>query len=118
MLDYAWLLVAIPLVSGLGLLVWGKESDRFGHLIGTAASSASFLVGVGAFIELLGRPADDRSFHKTLFTWISAGPFHVDMAYTFDQLSGLFVLLITGVGSLIHVYSIGYMEHDARRRRF
>ncbi|MFL6090733.1 MAG: NADH-quinone oxidoreductase subunit L [Aeromicrobium sp.] len=118
MLEYAWLLVAIPLVSGLGLLVWGKEADRFGHLIGTAASTASFVVGAGAFIELLTRPADDRSFHKTLFTWISAGPFHVDMAYTFDQLSGLFVLLITGVGTLIHVYSIGYMEHDARRRRF
>jgi len=118
MLEYAWLLVAIPLVSGLGLLVWGKEADRFGHLIGTLASAASFVVGAGAFIQLLARPAEDRSFSKTLFTWIHAGPFHVDMAYTFDQLSALFVLLITGVGTLIHVYSIGYMEHDARRRRF
>ena len=110
--------MAIPLVSGLGLLVWGKEADRFGHLIGTAASAASFVVGLGAFIQLLARPADDRTFSKTLFTWIHAGPFHVDMAYTFDQLSALFVLLITGVGTLIHVYSIGYMAHDARRRRF
>jgi NADH-quinone oxidoreductase subunit L len=110
--------VAIPLVSGLGLLVWGKEADRFGHLIGTAASAGSFVVGLGAFIQLLARPAEDRTFSKTLFTWIHAGPFHVDMAYTFDQLSALFVLLITGVGTLIHVYSIGYMEHDARRRRF
>jgi NADH-quinone oxidoreductase subunit L len=118
MLEYAWLLVAIPLVSGLGLLVWGKEADRFGHLIGTAASTAAFVVGAGAFIELLARPADDRSFHQSLFTWISAGPFHVDMAYTFDPLSAVFVLLITGVGTLIHVYSIGYMAHDARRRRF
>ncbi len=118
MLEYAWLLVAIPLVSGLGLLVWGKEADRFGHLIGTAAAVASFVVGLGAFIELLGLPAEERSFHKSLFTWIHAGPFHVDMAYTFDPLSALFVLLITGVGSLIHIYSIGYMEHDARRRRF
>jgi NADH-quinone oxidoreductase subunit L len=118
MLDYAWLLVAIPLVSGLGLLVWGKEADRFGHLIGTAASAASFVVGLGAFIQLVARPAEDRTFSKTLFTWIHAGPFHVDMAYTFDQLSAVFVLLITGVGTLIHVYSIGYMEHDARRRRF
>lgn len=118
MLEYAWLLVAIPLVSGLGLLVWGKEADRFGHLIGTAAAVASFVVGLGAFIELLGLPAEQRSFHRSLFTWIHAGPFHVDMAYTFDPLSALFVLLITGVGSLIHIYSIGYMEHDARRRRF
>ena len=118
MLEYAWLLVAIPLVSGLGLLVWGKEADRFGHLIGTAASTAAFVVGAGAFIELLARPDDDRSFTKSLFTWISAGPFHVDMAYTVDPLSAVFVLLITGVGTLIHVYSIGYMAHDARRRRF
>ena len=118
MLDYTWLLVAIPLLSGLGLLVWGKESDAFGHLIGTAASAASFVVGAGAFIQLLTRPESERSFTKPLFTWISAGPFHVEMGYTFDQLSGLFVLLITGVGTLIHIYSIGYMAGDARRRRF
>jgi NADH-quinone oxidoreductase subunit L len=118
MLDYAWLLVAIPLISGLGLLVWGKEADRFGHLIGTLASAASFFVGLGAFIQLLARPEAERTFSKTLFTWIHAGPFHVDMAYTFDQLSALFVLLITGVGTLIHIYSIGYMEKDPRRRRF
>ncbi|HUQ00470.1 MAG TPA: NADH-quinone oxidoreductase subunit L, partial [Aeromicrobium sp.] len=98
--------------------VWGKEADRFGHIIGTLASAASFVVGVGAFIQLLARPAADRSFSKSLFTWISAGPFHIDMAYTFDQLSAVFVLLITGVGTLIHVYSIGYMAGDARRRRF
>ena len=118
MLDFAWLLVAVPLVSGLGLLVWGKEGDRVGHLIGSAASSISFLIGAIAFIELLARDEGDRSFSRTLFTWIEAGPFHVDMSYTFDPLSGLFVLLITGVGTLIHIYSIGYMEHDARRRRF
>jgi NADH-quinone oxidoreductase subunit L len=117
-LDLVWLLVAVPLVSGLGLLVWGKEGDRVGHLIGTAASSISFVIGAIAFVELLGRDEADRSYSRTLFTWIEAGPFHVDMAYTIDQLSGLFVLLITGVGTLIHIYSIGYMEHDARRRRF
>ncbi len=118
MLDFVWLLVVVPLVSGLGLLVWGKEGDRVGHLVGTAASAASFVIGLVAFVQLLGRPEDDRSVADSLFTWIQAGPFHVDMAYRFDPLSGLFVLLITGVGTLIHVYSIGYMEHDERRRRF
>ena len=117
-LDYAWLLVVIPLVSGLGLLVWGKEADRFGHLIGVAASAASFVIGAAAFGGLLGRPADARTVDRTLFTWMDAGAFHVDFGYTFDPLSGLFVLLITGVGTLIHVYSIGYMAHDPRRRRF
>ena len=118
MLDLVWLLVVVPLVSGLGLLVWGKEGDRVGHLVGTAAAAASFVIGLVAFVQLLGRPEDDRSVADSLFTWISAGPFQVEMAYRFDPLSGLFVLLITGVGTLIHVYSIGYMEHDERRRRF
>ncbi|WP_375002062.1 NADH-quinone oxidoreductase subunit L [Aeromicrobium sp. CTD01-1L150] len=118
MLDLVWLLVVVPLVSGLGLLVWGKGADRFGHLVATAASTFSFVLGALAFVELLGRPEDDRSFVKSLFTWISAGPFDVDMAYRFDPLAALFVLLITGVGTLIHVYSIGYMAHDDRRRRF
>ncbi len=117
MLDLVWLLVVVPLVSGLGLLVWGRGADRFGHLIATAASTFAFVLGLLAFMELWGRPEDDRSFVRTLFTWISAGPFEVDMAYRFDPLSALFVLLITGVGTLIHVYSIGYMEHDPRRRR-
>ena len=118
MLDLVWLLVAIPLVSGLGLLVWGKEADAWGHLVATVASAASFVLGVVAFIELAGRDADDRSVTHVLFTWIESGPFHVDMAYHYDPLAALFVLLITGVGTLIHVYSIGYMAHDERRRRF
>ena len=118
MFDLQWLLIAIPLASGAGLLVWGKEADRFGHLIGTAASAASFVFGVVLFASLLGKDVDQRSQSTSLFTWIDAGSFHVEMGFTFDQLSGLFVLLITGVGTLIHVYSIGYMAHDERRRRF
>lgn len=118
MLDLQWLLIAIPLASGALLLIWGKESDRFGHLIGTAASAASFVLGVVLFASLLGHDAEERSHAVTLFTWIDAGRFHVEMGFVFDQLSALFVLLITGVGTLIHVYSIGYMAHDERRRRF
>lgn len=118
MFDLQWLLIAIPLASGLGLLVWGKEGDRFGHLVGTAASSLSFIFGVVLFAALLGKDAEHRSQSTELFTWIDAGSFHVDMGFTFDQLSGLFVLLITGVGTLIHIYSIGYMAGDERRRRF
>jgi NADH-quinone oxidoreductase subunit L len=118
MLDLQWLLIAIPLASGALLLVWGKESDRFGHLIGTAASAASFVLGVVLFVTLMGQGADDRSHAVSLFTWIDAGTFHVEMSFVYDQLSALFVLLITGVGTLIHVYSIGYMAHDERRRRF
>lgn len=117
-LDTAWVLVALPLAGALLLLTWGKESDRFGHWIGTAASAASFVWGVVLFVALAGRDAGDRSVTTTLFTWFDAGRVRVDMALTYDQLSALFVLLITGVGTLIHVYSIGYMADDPRRRRF
>ena len=118
MLELSWLLIAIPLACAALLLTWGKESDRFGHLIATACSAASFVLGLVMFIELAGRDSGDRSVTTTLGTWIDAGRFHVDFSFTFDTLSSLFVLLITGVGTLIHVYSIGYMAHDPRRRRF
>ncbi len=118
MFDLQWLLIAVPLVSGLGLLVWGKEADAFGHLIGTAASAFAFVFGAVLFASMLGMDPESRAQTADLFTWIEAGRFTVEMSFTFDQLSGLFVLLITGVGTLIHVYSIGYMEHDERRRRF
>jgi len=118
MFDLMWLLIAVPLVSALVLLVWGKQADPFGHLIATAASTLSFIGGVVLFAQLLGRDENERSATTSLFTWIESGPFHVEMSFTFDALSGLFVLLITGVGTLIHIYSIGYMEHDERRRRF
>ncbi|MET0929251.1 MAG: NADH-quinone oxidoreductase subunit L [Aeromicrobium sp.] len=118
MFDLQWLLIAIPLASGALLLIWGKESDRFGHLIGTAASAASFVLGVILFVKLMGNAAEERSHAISLFTWIDTGTFHVEMSFVYDQLSALFVLLITGVGTLIHIYSIGYMAHDERRRRF
>ncbi|MCW2800939.1 MAG: NADH-quinone oxidoreductase subunit [Aeromicrobium sp.] len=118
MFDLQWLLIAIPLAGAALLLTWGKEADGFGHLIGTFASAASFVLGVVLFVRLLGEDAAHRSHSTDLFTWIQAGRFHVEMSFTYDQLSGLFVLLITGVGTLIHIYSIGYMANDARRRRF
>ena len=118
MLDLSWLLIAIPLAGAALLLTWGKESDKFGHLIATTASAAAFVFGSILFVQLLGREAGDRSVTTTLGTWFEAGNYSVDFVFTYDSLSSLFVLLITGVGTLIHVYSIGYMEHDPRRRRF
>ncbi len=118
MLDQSWLLIAIPLAGAALLLMWGKESDKFGHLIATACSAASFVFGLIMFIQLAGRDPADRSVTANLGTWIQAGTFSVDFQFTFDTLSSLFVLLITGVGTLIHIYSIGYMADDERRRRF
>ncbi|MEJ8648918.1 NADH-quinone oxidoreductase subunit L [Streptomyces sp. MS1.AVA.3] len=112
------LLVAAPLVGAALLLCGGKRFDRTGHLIGTLFSVASFAIGMVLFAGMLGRGAEDRALHQHLFSWIPVGGFQADIAFQLDQLSMTFVLLITGVGSLIHIYSIGYMEHDERRRRF
>ncbi|MEV6567119.1 NADH-quinone oxidoreductase subunit L [Streptomyces kronopolitis] len=112
------LLVAAPLVGAALLLCGGTRLDRAGHLIGTLFSVASFAIGVVLFADMLGKGAGDRALHQQLFTWIPVGGFRADIAFQLDQLSMTFVLLITGVGSLIHIYSIGYMEHDERRRRF
>jgi NADH-quinone oxidoreductase subunit L len=117
-MGYLFLIVAIPAVSAAILLVGGKATDKFGHLLGVAAPLASFVLGVVAFGTLLGRSEGSRHLHQNVFTWFDAGRWHVEFGLLFDQLSGLFVLLITGVGGLIHIYSVGYMADDDRRRRF
>ncbi|MEU2726683.1 NADH-quinone oxidoreductase subunit L [Streptomyces griseoviridis] len=112
------LLVAAPLLGAVVLLCGGRRLDAVGHWIGTLLAAASFVIGVVLFADLLGRGTDDRTLLQHLFTWVPVEGFQADVAFRLDQLSMTFVLLITGVGSLIHVYSIGYMEHDERRRRF
>ncbi|MFI1396297.1 NADH-quinone oxidoreductase subunit L [Streptomyces sp. NPDC020681] len=112
------LLVAAPLLGAAVLLCGGRRLDRSGHWIGTLLAAVSFVLAAVLFVNMLGKGADERALHSTLFTWIDVGSFQADVAFQLDQLSMTFVLLITGVGSLIHLYSIGYMEHDERRRRF
>ncbi|MEU8711723.1 NADH-quinone oxidoreductase subunit L [Streptomyces sp. NPDC048663] len=112
------LLIAAPLLGAAVLLVGGRRLDGVGHWIGTLLSTTSFVFGVILFAGLLGKDADHRTLMQHLFTWVPVEGFQADVAFRLDQLSMTFVLLITGVGSLIHLYSIGYMEHDERRRRF
>jgi NADH-quinone oxidoreductase subunit L len=118
MVDLVWLVIALPLASAAVLLLGGRRSDPWGHLLGCASALASFAVGVVLFADLLGRAADDRVAHVKLFSWVPVASLHVDFGLQLDALSICFVLLITGVGSLIHVYSIGYMADDPDRRRF
>ncbi|TYQ13403.1 UNVERIFIED_ORG: NADH-quinone oxidoreductase subunit L [Gordonia westfalica J30] len=113
-----WLVPALPLAGAVILLLGGRTTDRWGHLLGTAAAIASFVVGLVMFAGMVSRPADDRGVTDTLFSWVPVGELQVDFGFRLDQLSMCFVLLITGVGSLIHVYSIGYMAADPDRRRF
>ncbi|WP_063054857.1 NADH-quinone oxidoreductase subunit L [Nocardia salmonicida] len=113
-----WLLPALPLAGAIVLLLFGRFTDRFGPYLATAAAVASFAVAVVAFVGMLGRADADRAVHEELFNWVSAGDLQVGFSLQLDQLSICFALLITGVGSLIHLYSIGYMSHDPGKRRF
>ncbi|MET8562311.1 NADH-quinone oxidoreductase subunit L [Streptomyces flaveolus] len=111
-------LIAAPLLGAAVLLVGGRRLDRVGHWIGTLLSAASFVFGLVLFADLLGKGVEQRTLTQHLFSWVPVAGFQADVTFRLDQLSMTFVLLITGVGSLIHLYSVGYMEHDERRRRF
>ncbi|MEV7737415.1 NADH-quinone oxidoreductase subunit L [Streptomyces sp. NPDC088921] len=112
------LLIAAPLLGAAVLLTGGRRLDAVGHWIGTILAAASFVFGAILFADLLGKNAEHRTLIQHLWTWIPVEGFQADVTFRLDQLSMTFVLLITGVGSLIHLYSIGYMAHDERRRRF
>ncbi|MGI8457256.1 MAG: NADH-quinone oxidoreductase subunit L [Propionibacteriaceae bacterium] len=117
-LSLAWLLIVIPGVVAAFLLLAGKATDRWGHILATLAPIASFAIAVWTFVVLLGRDEAARSVRVPMYDWIVTGRWNIAVGLQIDQLSIVFALLITGVGSLIHVYSIGYMAHDPRRRRF
>ena len=111
-------LIALPLFGATILLLAGRRADKWGHLLATALSASSFGVGLYQLSQMLSRPTEERAVGQKLFSWISVGTFNVDAGLLLDQLSICFILLITGVGTLIHIYSISYMSHDENRRRF
>jgi len=111
-------LIGLPLFGAVFLLLMGRKADKWGHLLATAMSAGSFALGVAHFLAMTNRATDERPLTQTLFSWIKVGDFDVDAALLLDQLSICFVLLITGVGTLIHIYSISYMADDKDRRRF
>ena len=111
-------LIALPLAGSVFLLLGGRRLDKWGHLLATALSASSFAVGLYQLSLMLDRPTEARPISQKLFEWIHVGDFKVDAGLLLDQLSICFVLLITGVGTLIHIYSISYMSHDPDRRRF
>lgn len=113
-----WLVIALPALGAAVLLLGGRRTDRWGHWLGVGTVAVSFLLSLVLFFALLGRDGEDRQVSQHLWTWFTAGQYTVSFDLLYDQLSALFLLLITGVGALIHLYSVGYMEHDERRRRF
>jgi NADH-quinone oxidoreductase subunit L len=115
-LKLSWLLLALPLFGAVVLLVGGRRTDRWGHLLGCVLPVGAFVYGVIAFFTLLGDTSREQDQH--LYTYILVGHFQANVSLLIDPLSICFVLLITGVGSLIIIYSVGYMAHDPGRRRF
>jgi NADH-quinone oxidoreductase subunit L len=113
-----WLLIALPLLGATILLLGGKRTDSFGHLLGTLMSGAAFVVAAVLFFNLLSLPDNSRTVGQHIYDWVAVGTFTVPIGFQLDQLSMTFVLLITFVGTLIHIYSIGYLAHDPERRKF
>jgi NADH-quinone oxidoreductase subunit L len=120
MLDNVWLIPLFPLIGFLINGFFGKKikNEAVIGTIGTAAIAASFVVSCGILMDLIGRPAEQRVFEKVVFTWIQAGSFKADMAFLVDPLSAVMIMVVTGVGSLIHLYSIGYMHGEEGFYRF
>jgi NADH-quinone oxidoreductase subunit L len=114
----SWLMVALPLAGAAILLLGGRRTDRWGHWVGVLLPWAAFVWAALVFFNLLSYPAAERARDVRLFDWVPAGSFNVTAGLLLDPLSIAFALLITFVGSLIHVYSVAYMAHDEDRRRF
>lgn len=114
----AWLLVLFPLAGAAVLLLGGKATNAWGHLLGTLTVVASFVYGLMLFFSSTGMAEGERVQNVSLFDWIPVEQLQVEFGLRIDPLSISFVLLITGVGALIHIYSIGYMADDPDRRRF
>ena len=119
MLDLVWLIPALPLAGALVLIVFGARigEPRAGWLA-TLATASSFAVTVVVYFELLGRSAEERSHVVSLFEWIPVGSLQIDLAFLADPLSITMALFVTGIGSLIHLYAIGYMHGDPKFAKF
>lgn len=114
-----YLLLFAPLV---GFLINGfrfkSHNAKLAGIIASSAMLASFLSAIVLFLQLTNLPVDARSISVHLFDWIHVGKFNADMAFTLDPLSMVMTLIITGVGFLIHLFSIGYMSHDERPAKY
>jgi NADH-quinone oxidoreductase subunit L len=120
MYPYSYLITALPLAGFLFIGLFGRKirSEKIIGAIGSGTVITAFLLASGILIEMLSLPVGDRRLVVTLFEWIAAGSLHISIAYQIDQLSILMTLIVTGVGGLIHIYSIGYMHGDKGFWRF
>ncbi|HWL66206.1 MAG TPA: NADH-quinone oxidoreductase subunit L, partial [Actinomycetota bacterium] len=110
--------IALPLLGSATLLFFGRRLGRLSGFVATGAIGLSFICGVALFFGLLGEAGEEREFVIKLFDWITVADFQANADLLVDPLSVVMVLIVTGVGTLIHIYSIGYMEGDAGYSRF
>jgi NADH-quinone oxidoreductase subunit L len=119
LLDLIWIVPALPLFGAVVLLLFGKRiGEPIAGWIATSLAGLAFIASLVMLFAMLDLPNNVRVNIVDLWTWIPAGALHVDMGFYADTLSVTWILLITGVGSLIHLYSIGYMHGDERYSRF
>lgn len=120
MIDLVGYIILLPFIGFLinGLLGKKLRSEALIGVIGSGTVGIAFFIAASIFFEMLNAPAEARSHIVTIFNWIAAGALSVNVAYQVDQLSILMTLIVTGVGFLIHVYSIGYMHRDPAFWRF
>lgn len=119
MLNLVWLIPALPLAGFLLILLFGRVlGEPRAGILATAMTASSFVVVIGVYLDLLSRTAEERHHVVTLFSWLPAGSLHVDMALLADPLSITMALFVTGIGSLIHLYAIGYMHGDPKFSKF
>ncbi len=117
-----FLIALVPLLPLVGFLIISLNVNRFSHSVASVVACGSvlisFLIAVVLFFQLVGLPTEQRSLNAVVFDWITVGNFSAQISFLIDPLSSLMLLIITGVGFLIHVYSIGYMHDDAGFNRF
>src|SRR5918999_2385388 len=118
MLDLVWLIPAVALAGAVANLFFGRRIGRSAGPLASAAVGAGFVLGGVILFDLLSSPAEQRTHVVSLYEWIAAGRFSLSAAFRVDPLSITMVLVVTGVGALIHAYAIDYMEHDVRPDRF
>ena len=124
--DWLWMIPAVPLATAvlnailaLAAAHTGKRaSTPVAGLLASLGSTAAFVLSVIAWLQLRGLEPTHRILEETLYRWFAVGSFHIDIGFAIDPLSSLMLLFVTGVGTLIHIYSIGYMRDDAGAARF
>ncbi len=114
--DYIWVLLALPLAAFIINGVFGRRLGKATGPIACVLVGLAFVMAVAVFFQVQAHPLDTYQF--TLYTWIPSGDFRVDIAFLIDPLTAIMLLVVLSVGTLVHIYSVGYMEEDADFARF